>query len=249
MRRKGNESKSPELQQRAVLAPITLEQCLPVVRACSDDFAETCGLKAEHTSHSWWVRGIAQTLSNSGCSVLTDVRDHSFRSHLGNFFYAVQSEFPSGIDVLACPRWSRHELGEEEYGKDEPYLPAFHAVRIFRGRKVCSGKMEGWADFFEIGDSLRGPLTASIVGVDVFEGGEGYWETANRFRREMERLEISHEVSTKEMNSGILASVTVFEPADPFQILVASKVIERPAIDNPDYAGRRRRSPNIFRSL
>jgi hypothetical protein len=243
-------AKSAKPQQHAnipLLPPITLEQCVAVVRSCSEDFAEVCAVDAKYTSHSWWVRGIAQILSESGCSVMTDLRDHSFRNHLGNFCYAVKSDFPSGIDVLACQNWSHHQVGEEEYGKDEPYLPAFHAVRIFSGRKAYSEKKEDWAYFFELGNSIAGPLTMSIVGIDVFEGGEGYWVAADHFRREMERLRVTCDVSTKEMRPGVFASVTVLEPADPFQILVASKVMERGAIENPEYvaSGRRLRTSRL----
>jgi hypothetical protein len=113
-------------------------------------------------------------------------------------------------------------------------------VRIFSGRKVYSDKEDGWADFFELGNSIRGPLTMSIVGIDVFEGGEGYWHAADRFKRKMKRVGVAYEVSTKEMRPGIGASVTVLEPADPFQILVASKILKRTAIENSEYSGPRR---------
>jgi hypothetical protein len=243
MRRKEEKDKLVQLKQRTSgrpLAPITLEQCLPLVRACSKEFAETCGVDAKYISHSWWVRGVAQILGNSGYSVMTDVRDHAFRNHLGNFLCAVKADFPPGIDVLACPNWSRYPLGGEDYGKDERYLPAFHAVRIFRGRMACSNKKEGWSDFFELHNSIGGPLTITVVGIDVFEGAEGYRQAADQFGYEMKRLGASYEVSTKQMNPGIFASITIFEPTEPFQILVASKIIESEAIKNPKYEGPRR---------
>lgn len=153
-------------------------------------------------------------------SLITDVGDN-FRHALGNFYCAVRSDFETGIDVLACTRrWSgRYNLGEEDYGRDEPYLPAFHAV------KVVSNIREGWTDFFEISNAIDGPLTISLVGINVF-GAEEKWHAANSFKRKMQRLRFEYAVSTAEI-SGIL-----FERVEPFQILVASKVLRRPAIIN-----------------
>ncbi|WP_155795212.1 hypothetical protein [Bradyrhizobium japonicum] len=166
---------------------------------------------------------------------MTDVKGKTFRHSLGNFYFAVRSGFDPGIDVLACKDWSRHELDHEEYGQDEELLPAFHAVR------VISNEMSDWSDFFNIEASVDGPLTLTVVAINVFAGGEGYWQAASNFEKQMTDMKLPYAISTKATHPGILAPMTVVEPMEPFQILIASKTLQRPALKNLDAKTRDRR--------
>ena len=96
--------------------------------------------------------------------------------------------------------------------------------------------MSGWREFFDIANVVDGPLTVTVIGINVFAGGEGYFQAAKKFEREMIDLELPHAISTKYMTPGLLASVTVLEPLEPFQLLISSQRLERSVLRNPDSA-------------
>lgn len=219
----------------APLPALELRQVMKMVQSAAKDFEECCNVAPRYTSISWWIRGIARLLADDGLSVMTDVKGKTFRHSLGNFYFAVRSGFDPGIDVLACKDWSRHELDHEEYGQDEELLPAFHAVR------VISNEMSDWSDFFNIEASVDGPLTLTVVAINVFAGGEGYWQAASNFEKQMTDMKLPYAISTKATHPGILAPMTVVEPMEPFQILIASKTLQRPALKNLDAKTRDRR--------
>ncbi|MDI3561149.1 hypothetical protein [Bradyrhizobium sp. Arg816] len=133
-----------------------------------------------------------------------------------------------GVDILACEKWSCRDLGHEEYGQDEEFLPAFHVVKI-----VCN-QMSGWGEFFDVANVVSGPLTVTVIGINVFAGGEGYYQAAKRFESEMTDLDLPHALSTKIMSPGLLASVTTVEPLEPFQLLISSQRFQRSPLRNPD---------------
>ncbi|MCK1333282.1 hypothetical protein IVB57_34365 [Bradyrhizobium sp. CW9] len=133
-----------------------------------------------------------------------------------------------GIDLLACEKWSRRVLGHEDYGQDEEFLPAFHVVKV-----ICN-QSSGWREFFDVANIVRGPLTVTVIGINVFAGGEGSYLAANKFESEMTDLGLAHAVSTKFMIPGLLAPVTVLEPLEPFQLLISSQRFERPPVRNPE---------------
>jgi hypothetical protein len=225
----------------ALVPPLTLPDLLKVVRPWAKEFSEACNVPPSYTSKSWWMAAIARMLGDAGLSVVMDLTKKNFRNHLGNFYLTVDKDFSEGVDFLACEDWSRHEIESEDYGTDKPYLPSFHAV------KVLTNQMSEWGSFFDVGLTTKSPLTATLVVINVFGGGEGYWHAANNFKRDMKELKADYNISSSELNPGILASVTTFlGPADPFQVLAAHKIWNRPPIQNPEFkpmrSGRLRRS-------
>ncbi|MET4753955.1 hypothetical protein, partial [Bradyrhizobium sp. RT11b] len=170
-------------QSVAPLPGLTIEQVVEVVGNTAKQFEETCNVAASYTSRSWWITGLARLLADQGLDVVTDVSNQTFRHPVGNFYVAVRSDFVMGIDLLACEKWSRCDLGHEEYGQDEEFLPAFHVVKI-----VCN-QLSGWREFFDVANVVSGPLTVTVIGINVFAGGESYYQAAKKFESEMADLE------------------------------------------------------------
>ena len=212
----------------APLPALTIEQVVEVVSDTAKHFEETCNVAASYTSRSWWIMGLARLLADQGLDVVTDVKNRMLRHPFGNFYFAVRSDFVMGIDVLACEKWSRRGLGDERYGQDEEFLPAFHVVKVF-----CN-QSSGWCEFFDVANVVSGPLTVTVIGINVFAGGEGSYQAAKKFEAEMTDLGSAHAISTKFMSPGVLAPVTVLEPLDPFQLLISSQRFERSPVRNPD---------------
>lgn len=214
------------------LEPLTINCLLDGLRRTAKEFSEACNVPEQFTSKSWWVTAIGRLLGDQGLRVSTDVSRGDW--DLGLFYYAITPDFEKTIDVLGCPEWSRNKITvEDEYGQDEPFLPPFHVVRVLTDQsELMSGKIsDAWDTFLNIGDSIKGPVTASLVCINHFSA-EGRFRSAETFRKEMEKLGVVHEVSTQIMKPGILSSVTVFERFEPFQVLTANKVWARPALQN-----------------
>jgi hypothetical protein len=217
------------------IEPLTKEKLLKALPPTAKEFSESCHLPQKYTSKSWWVSAIGRFLGEEGHRVMTDVS--AANRDLGLFYYAVKPDFKETIDVIACPKWSERDITvADEYGDDEPFLPPFLAVQILTN--IGPERQKAFdlsSNFFEIGNATKGPLTASLICINS-SSAESHRYSLQHFKQAMQKLRLrTYDVSTQIMSPGIFAHQTLFEPFEPFQLLIASKKWSRSAVSNPAY--------------
>lgn len=212
-----------------LLPPLSLSDCIEAVHTGSKAYAEATNLPAIWTTRSWFVvefaRQIHKVRGPRGAGILA-VETDGDPARVGNFSFNFSDKSGLTLDLVACASWGHESPDDDEYGKDEPFLPAFHVVKLFLNTQ------REWPLPSEIAQEIKGPLTVTLVWINHF-GTEAATLEAMLFKSKMEGANLPFALSTEMLRPGILAAVTLFERAAPFQILTVSEVFAREPLSNP----------------
>ncbi len=231
----------PRRKDVKLAPPLSLEDCLKAVGRASKSYAEATNLPARWTSKSWFVVEFAKYIhelrGHGGVAIETDGNNTKVGNFwVGNFFHVADDSLDPRPDLVICENWGNGSPDDDHFGDDEEFFPPFHAVKIFVNTR-CE-----WPLPSKIANAIKGPLTVSLLWINNFGSTVATLEAID-FKLKMESAGVEYGVSTEFMRPGIVASVSLFERAEPFQILVASQTFPRERERNPLFKPSKVRDP------